>query len=30
MDRENVPVYLAEHEFRYNHRQAHLLTILFD
>ena len=30
MDRENFPVYLAEYEFRYNHRHEHLLTILFD
>ena len=30
VDRENFPVYLAEYEFRYNHRDDHLLTILFD
>ena len=30
VDRENFPVYLAEYEFRYNHREEHLLTILFD
>ena len=23
-------MYLAEYEFRYNHRDEHLLTILFD
>jgi transposase len=30
VDRDNFPVYLAEYEFRYNHRDDHLLTILFD
>ena len=30
VDRDNFPVYLAEYEFRYNHRGDHLLTILFD
>jgi transposase len=30
VDRRNFPVYLAEYEFRYNHRDEHLLTILFD
>ncbi len=30
VDREDFPVYLAEYEFRYNHRDDHLLTILFD
>ncbi len=30
VDRENFPVYLAEYEFRYNHGEDHLLTILFD
>jgi len=30
VDRENFPAYLAEYEFRYNHRDDHLLTILFD
>lgn len=30
VDRENFPVHLAEYEFRYNHRDDHLLTILFD
>ena len=30
VDRENFPVYLAEYEFRYNHREEHLLSILFD
>ncbi len=28
--RENFPLYLAEYEFRYNHRTDHLLTLLFD
>ena len=26
----NFPLYLAEYEFRYNHREEHLLTILFE
>ncbi len=26
----NFPLYLAEYEFRYNHRHDHLITILFD
>ncbi len=30
VDRENFPVYLAEYEFRYNHRHDHLITILFE
>ena len=30
VDRENFPAYLAEYEFRYNHRDDHLLTILLD
>jgi len=30
VDRENFPLYLAEYEFRYNHRSDHLLTLLFD
>jgi transposase len=30
VDRDNFPVYLAEYEFRYNHRDEHLLSILFD
>ncbi len=30
VDRENFPVDLAEYEFLYNHREDHLLTILFD
>ncbi len=30
VDPEHFPVYLAEYEFRYNHRDKHLLTILFD
>jgi transposase len=30
VDRENFPVYLAEYEFRYNHRDEHLVTILFE
>src|SRR4051794_4892165 len=30
VDRENFPVYLAEYEFRYNHRDDHLLSILFE
>lgn len=29
VDRENFPVYLAEDEFRYHHRNEHLPTILF-
>jgi transposase len=28
--RENFPLDLAEYEFRYNHRDEHLLTVLFD
>jgi transposase len=27
VDRENFPLYLAEYEFRYNHRDEHLLTL---
>jgi transposase len=30
VNREDFPVYLAEYEFRYSHRDDHLLTILFD
>ena len=30
VDPENFPLYLAEYEFRYNHRGEHLLTLLFD
>jgi transposase len=30
VDRDNFPVYLAEYEFRYNHRDDHLLGLLFD
>ena len=30
VDREHFPIYLAEYEFRYNHREEHLLTILFE
>lgn len=30
VDREHFPLYLQEYEFRYNHRQEHLLTILFE
>lgn len=30
VDRESFPLYLAEYEFRYNHRDDHLLTILFN
>jgi transposase len=30
VDRENFPLYLAEYEFRYNHRNDHLLTLLFE
>ena len=30
VNRDNFPVYLAEYEFRYNHREEHLLTMLFD
>jgi len=30
VDPENFPLYLAEYEFRYNHRGDHLLTLLFD
>jgi hypothetical protein len=30
VDREDFPTYLAEYEFRYNHRDDHLLTILFE
>jgi transposase len=30
VDRDNFPVYLAEYEFRYNHRDEHLLSILFN
>jgi hypothetical protein len=30
VDREDISVYLAEFEFRYTHRDDHLLTILFD
>ena len=30
VDRENFPVYLAEYEFRYNHRDEHLPTLLFE
>ena len=29
VDRENFPLYLAEYEFRYNHRAEHLPSILF-
>jgi hypothetical protein len=29
-DREVLPVCLAEYEFRYNHHDEHVLTILFD
>jgi len=29
VDRENFPTYLAEYEFRYNHRADHLSTIPF-
>jgi len=30
VDREHFPLYLAEYEFRYNHRDEHLLTIRFE
>ena len=30
VDREDFPTYLAEYEFRYNHRHDHLITILFE
>ena len=30
VDRENFPLYLTEYEFRYNHRDEHLLSILFE
>ena len=30
VDRENFPTYLAEYEFRYNHRNDRLITILFE
>ena len=30
VDRENFPLYLAEYEFRYNHRHESLLDILFE
>lgn len=29
VDRENFPVYLAEYEFRYNHREEHLPDVLY-
>ena len=29
VDRENFPVYLAEYEFRYNHREEHLPEVLY-
>ncbi len=29
VDREDFPVYLAESEFRYNHREEHLPEILY-
>ena len=30
VDREHFPLYLQEYEFRYNHREEHLLTLLFE
>lgn len=30
VDPDNLPLYLPEYEFRYNHREDHLPTILFD
>lgn len=30
VDPENFPLYLAEYEFRYNHRGEHLMTLLYD
>jgi transposase len=30
VNRENLPLYLAEYTFRYNHCSNHLLTLLFD
>ena len=30
VDREHFPVYLSEYEIRHNHRDDHLVTILFD
>ena len=30
VDRDNFPLYLAEYEFRYNHREEHLPSILFE
>ncbi len=30
VDRDNFPLYLAEYEYRYNHRDEQLLSILFD
>ena len=30
VDRDHFPLYLAEYEFRYNHRDEHLPTILFE
>ena len=30
VDRENFPVYLAEYEFRYNHREQHLPKVLYE
>jgi transposase len=30
VDPGNFPVYLAEYEFRYNHRGEHLMTLLYD
>lgn len=30
VDRDHFPLYLSEYEFRYNHRDEHLPTILFE
>src|SRR3954453_3083624 len=30
VERENFPVYLAEYEFRYNHREQHLPKVLYE
>src|SRR3954464_9464268 len=30
VDRENFPVYLAEYEYRYNHREQHLPKVLYE